>query len=46
MNKYIISYTAGRKNWVLQPEGWISSQGMNYILKVEKIHPKGRRPEG
>ena len=35
-----------RKNWVLHPEGCISSQGMNCILKGEKIHPEGRRPKG
>ena len=38
---YIISCTAGRKNWVLQPEGCNSTQG-------EKSHPEGwiRQPEG
>ena len=29
----------------MQPEGWILSQGMNYILKVEKIHAEGLRDE-
>ena len=44
---YIISYTAERKNWVLHPEGWISSQGMNCkTWRKNHFDPKGRSPEG